>query len=168
MRILDKAKITNVRIYGSVQNLYTFTKYKGYDPEIGAFDNKILLMNVDMGHYPNPRIVTIGGGHGLSTLLRGLKTYTRNLTAIVTVADDGSDAARGFQCPGAVVTGQRVVGNDHVSRLALERGNEALLTVRVDQVASNATAPEHDPDQFLVEHVVLEMNDSDRARWSGR
>jgi TonB-linked SusC/RagA family outer membrane protein len=58
--ILNKAKITNVRIYGSVQNLYTFTKYKGYDPEIGAFDNKILLMNVDMGHYPNPRIVTIG------------------------------------------------------------------------------------------------------------
>ncbi|WP_251447590.1 gluconeogenesis factor YvcK family protein [Vermiculatibacterium agrestimuris] len=36
-----------------------------------------------------PRIVAIGGGHGLSTLLRGLKTYTRNLTAIVTVADDG-------------------------------------------------------------------------------
>lgn len=36
-----------------------------------------------------PRIVAIGGGHGLSTLLRGLKAYTRNLTAIVTVADDG-------------------------------------------------------------------------------
>ena len=36
-----------------------------------------------------PRIVAIGGGHGLSTLLRGLKVYTRNLTAIVTVADDG-------------------------------------------------------------------------------
>lgn len=36
-----------------------------------------------------PRIVTIGGGHGLSALLRGLKQYTRNVTAIVTVADDG-------------------------------------------------------------------------------
>jgi len=36
-----------------------------------------------------PRIVAIGGGHGLSTLLRGLKRHTRNLTAIVTVADDG-------------------------------------------------------------------------------
>lgn len=36
-----------------------------------------------------PRIVAIGGGNGLSTMLRGLKTYTRNLTAIVTVADDG-------------------------------------------------------------------------------
>ncbi len=36
-----------------------------------------------------PHIAVIGGGHGLSTLLRGLKTYTANLTAIVTVADDG-------------------------------------------------------------------------------
>lgn len=37
----------------------------------------------------NPRVVVIGGGHGLSTMLRGLKLYTRNITAIVTVADDG-------------------------------------------------------------------------------
>ncbi|MBQ0038189.1 MAG: YvcK family protein [Clostridiales bacterium] len=36
-----------------------------------------------------PRVVAIGGGTGLSTLLRGLKMYTRNITAIVTVADDG-------------------------------------------------------------------------------
>jgi len=36
-----------------------------------------------------PAIVAIGGGHGLSTLLRGLKCHTRNITAIVTVADDG-------------------------------------------------------------------------------
>ncbi len=36
-----------------------------------------------------PKIVAIGGGTGLSTMLRGLKTYTKNLTAIVTVSDDG-------------------------------------------------------------------------------
>ena len=36
-----------------------------------------------------PSIVAIGGGHGLSTILRGLKLYTDDLTAIVTVADDG-------------------------------------------------------------------------------
>ena len=36
-----------------------------------------------------PRIVAIGGGTGLSTMLRGLKSRTRSLTAIVTVADDG-------------------------------------------------------------------------------
>jgi len=36
-----------------------------------------------------PSIVAIGGGHGLSSILRGLKLYTEDLTAIVTVADDG-------------------------------------------------------------------------------
>lgn len=36
-----------------------------------------------------PKIVTIGGGTGTSTLLRGLKAYTSNITAIITVADDG-------------------------------------------------------------------------------
>ncbi len=39
-----------------------------------------------------PRIVAIGGGTGLSSLLRGLKNYTHNLTAIVTVADDGGSS----------------------------------------------------------------------------
>jgi uncharacterized cofD-like protein len=41
-----------------------------------------------------PRVVAIGGGTGLSTLLRGLKRYSRNLTAIVTVADDGGSSGR--------------------------------------------------------------------------
>ncbi len=41
-----------------------------------------------------PRIVAIGGGTGLSTLLRGLKAHTSNLTAIVTVADDGGSSGR--------------------------------------------------------------------------
>lgn len=36
-----------------------------------------------------PQVVAIGGGTGLSTLLRGLKLYTKHITAIVTVADDG-------------------------------------------------------------------------------
>jgi len=39
-----------------------------------------------------PHIVVIGGGTGLSTLLRGLKLFTNNLTAIVTVADDGGSS----------------------------------------------------------------------------
>jgi uncharacterized cofD-like protein len=38
--------------------------------------------------------VTIGGGTGLSTMLRGLKTYSANITAIVTVADDGGSSGR--------------------------------------------------------------------------
>ena len=49
-----------------------------------------------VNQYPNlqqwergPKIVAVGGGTGLSTMLRGLKKYTKNLTAVVTVADDG-------------------------------------------------------------------------------
>ena len=39
-------------------------------------------------------MVAIGGGHGLNTLLRGLKKHTNNITAIVTVADDGGSSGR--------------------------------------------------------------------------
>ncbi|MEM9483636.1 MAG: gluconeogenesis factor YvcK family protein, partial [Cyanobacteria bacterium P01_F01_bin.116] len=41
-----------------------------------------------------PRIVVVGGGTGLSTMLRGLKRYSANITAIVTVADDGGSSGR--------------------------------------------------------------------------
>ena len=41
-----------------------------------------------------PKVVAIGGGTGLSTLLRGLKHYSANITAIVTVADDGGSSGR--------------------------------------------------------------------------
>ena len=41
-----------------------------------------------------PRVVALGGGTGMSTLLRGLKEYTSNLAAIVTVADDGGSSGR--------------------------------------------------------------------------
>ena len=43
----------------------------------------------EMRGYGGPKIAAIGGGTGLSTMLRGLKRYTKNITAIVTVADDG-------------------------------------------------------------------------------
>lgn len=54
-----------------------------------------------------PQIVVIGGGHGLAMLLRGLKKYTRNITAIVTVADDGGSSgklreAKGMLPPGDI------------------------------------------------------------------
>lgn len=41
-----------------------------------------------------PRVVSLGGGTGLSALLRGIKEYTGNLTAIVTVADDGGSSGK--------------------------------------------------------------------------
>lgn len=52
-----------------------------------------------------PKVVAIGGGTGLSTLLRGLKDYTSNITAIVTVADDGGSTGRLRQEFGVVAPG---------------------------------------------------------------
>ncbi len=55
------------------------------------------LIDVLMAHRRLKRgakIVTVGGGTGLSTLLRGLKEYSANITAIVTVADDGGSSGR--------------------------------------------------------------------------
>lgn len=52
-----------------------------------------------------PKIVAIGGGTGLSTLLRGLKDYTSNITAIVTVADDGGSTGRLRQEFGVIAPG---------------------------------------------------------------
>jgi len=55
------------------------------------------LVDVLLAHrrlHRGPRIVAIGGGTGLSTLLRGLKEYSANITAIVTVADDGGSSGR--------------------------------------------------------------------------
>jgi uncharacterized cofD-like protein len=52
-----------------------------------------------------PRIVAIGGGTGLSTLLRGLKRYSANITAVVTVADDGGSSGRLRQQLGIVPPG---------------------------------------------------------------
>jgi uncharacterized cofD-like protein len=52
-----------------------------------------------------PRIVAIGGGTGLSTLLRGLKGYSANITAVVTVADDGGSSGRLRQQLGIVPPG---------------------------------------------------------------
>lgn len=47
------------------------------------------LIEDDIVLVKGPKIVVVGGGTGLSTMLRGLKKYTSNITAIVTVGDDG-------------------------------------------------------------------------------
>lgn len=60
VKIISKVRISSLRAYVSVQNLITFSKYSGYDPEVGVYNNTIRLMNVDMGHYPNPRTFSIG------------------------------------------------------------------------------------------------------------
>jgi len=52
--------IGKIRMYISAQNLHTFTKYSGYDPEVGALNGNVFLNGIDMGRYPVPRTF-IGG-----------------------------------------------------------------------------------------------------------
>lgn len=58
--LISKIKLSRLRVYGSVQNLYTFTKYSGYDPEIGSFNQNVLLSGIDNGRYPTPRTYSLG------------------------------------------------------------------------------------------------------------
>jgi uncharacterized cofD-like protein len=69
-----------------------------------------------------PKIVAIGGGTGLSTLLRGLKAHTSNLTAIVTVADDGGSSGRLRRSLGVLPPG------DFRNCIAALADDEALTT----------------------------------------
>ncbi|WP_304303083.1 TonB-dependent receptor, partial [Phocaeicola plebeius] len=55
-----KWHIENLRIYMNIQNAFTFTKYKGYDPEVGAYNYDVLLRGVDYARYPSQRIYTVG------------------------------------------------------------------------------------------------------------
>ena len=59
-RLISKVKISRLRIYASGQNLFTFTDYKGYDPEIGSFNQSVLLTGIDNGRFPSPRTYAIG------------------------------------------------------------------------------------------------------------
>jgi len=69
-----------------------------------------------------PRIVVLGGGHGLASLLRGLKEFTHNITAIVTVADDGGSSGELRKNIGILPPG------DIRHCLAALSNNEDLLT----------------------------------------
>jgi hypothetical protein len=52
--------ISRIRGYVSVQNLYTFTDYSGYDPEVGPVNGNVFLNGIDLGRYPVPRTITGG------------------------------------------------------------------------------------------------------------
>ena len=69
-----------------------------------------------------PHIVAIGGGTGMPTLLRGLKEHTRNITAIVTVADDGGSSGRLRRQLGVLPPG------DFRNNIAALSKDEALMT----------------------------------------
>ncbi len=83
-----------------------------------VFDQLATYRRRDRG----PRVAAIGGGHGLSILLRGLKEHTRNITAVVTVADDGGSSGRLRESLGILPPG------DIRNCLAALSNDEALLT----------------------------------------
>lgn len=64
--------------------------------EVASYDNDDLLESLYRRRKLNngPKIVAIGGGTGLSMLLRGIKNITNNITAVVTVGDDGGSSGR--------------------------------------------------------------------------
>ena len=61
-KLLTKIKVDNIRLYTNIQNLYTFTKYMGFDPEVGAStqDSSGLTFGVDNGRYPSPMTCSFG------------------------------------------------------------------------------------------------------------
>jgi len=58
-KLIHLKAISQCRIYGSVQNAFTFTKYNGMDPEIG-YGVENWVSGVDLGYYPRPRTVLVG------------------------------------------------------------------------------------------------------------
>lgn len=83
------------------------------------------------------RVVAIGGGTGLSSLLRGLKTHTTNLTAIVVVSDDGGSSGRLRK----EMPGLSLAPGDIRNCIAALADEEPLMT-RLLQYRFEATAPE--------------------------
>ena len=58
--LYSKYGISNIKVYSNMQNVLTFTKYKGYDPEVGAINQNQLLNGIDNGRYPSPVTTTLG------------------------------------------------------------------------------------------------------------
>jgi hypothetical protein len=57
---ISRLHLQNLKVYTNLQNVYTFTKYSGYDPEIGSLNQDALLTGIDNARYPTPRIYTFG------------------------------------------------------------------------------------------------------------
>ena len=58
--LLSKIKFQNARIYVTGENLLTFTKYSGFDPEVNAFGGSNTALGVDYGTYPQTKNITFG------------------------------------------------------------------------------------------------------------
>ncbi len=59
-RVINKAGMSNLRLYVSGSNLLTITKYSGFDPEANTFGQSTTLLGLDLGGYPQSRILQVG------------------------------------------------------------------------------------------------------------
>ena len=59
-RWMKKIHFTSLKLYANIQNVWIFTAYSGYDPEIGAYNQQAGKLNIDTGRYPSPRVYTFG------------------------------------------------------------------------------------------------------------
>ncbi|HEY8921549.1 MAG TPA: gluconeogenesis factor YvcK family protein [Candidatus Limnocylindria bacterium] len=78
--------LTSVGVWGLMRSIVS--------PFVTRGDSVLEVLYTKRYLARGPRIVALGGGTGLSTLLRGLKGYSANITAIVTLADDGGSSGR--------------------------------------------------------------------------
>ena len=58
--VIKKMSLENIRVYANIQNLLTFSKYSGYDPEVGASTASSYVYGLDNGRYPSPQIYSFG------------------------------------------------------------------------------------------------------------
>ena len=58
--LLQKTFISALQVYVTGQNLLTFTKYSGYDPEVNAYGTNAVALGVDYGTYPQSKTVIAG------------------------------------------------------------------------------------------------------------
>lgn len=59
-QMLKKIFLTRLQFYASAQNLITFTKYKGFDPEVNQFGNNATVQGIDWGTYPQVKTFVFG------------------------------------------------------------------------------------------------------------
>lgn len=111
--------------FASIYNLCADDKIKLDRKRLSKalFDNKARARG--------PKIAVIGGGTGLSVLLRGLKLYTANITAIVTVADDGGGSGKLREDLGMLPPGD--IRNCILALAEMEPTMERLLQYRFEE-----------------------------------
>lgn len=133
-------------VYRSIRSIFTHV-VETLDPDMksGAGDVYVRRQQLAQG----PRIVALGGGTGLSTLLRGWKQHSSNITAIVTVTDDGGSSGRLIQEKGMIPPGD--IRN---CLLALADEETVMTTVFRHRFSGSGSLSGHSLGNLLIAALV--------------